>query len=302
MVKYKSKIKLIATVLVVIVLVILFFTTDLNKTINKMYLEFFTVTSTISSKDGLYVHFIDVDCADSILITDNDKNVLVDTGNESLRSKSVEYLKDNAITNLDLLILTHYDKDHVGSAVDIMNEIKVDRIIVPVGFTDESEDNELLFEIIDTANSLDIPFDEISAYQNINIGNYTLEIISPLIEYENSNDNSIVSRLIYKDTSFLLTGDIAKSEIDILNTYADISADVIKVAHHGSKSSSNEEFISAVDAKYAVISVGENYYGLPSYAVIDSFEQLGAKVLRTDESGSIVFYSDGSNLEYNTQY
>ena len=287
-------------VLIIIISVILYLFTDLSVKFRNDYFNFFSV-STINNKDGLYVHFIEVGCADSIFITDKNKNILIDTGNQSLRSRSLEYLKDNCINKLDVMFLTHYDRDHIGCAVDIMKEIKVDKIIVSNGFINQRKENNLVLSIIKTAKQRNVEIEEISAYNNIDIGDLTFEIFSPLIEYDDPNNNSIVSRLVYGDTSFLLTGDVAqKAEEDILSSYRDIKADVLKVAHHGSATSSTKEFIDAVGAKYAVVSVGDNYYGLPSYYVIDSIEQSGAKLYRTDISGTIVIYSDGESLKFFT--
>ncbi len=254
-----------------------------------------------SDKEGLYVHFIDVGSGDSIYINENESNILIDTGNSSLRSKSLEYLKDNNVTNLDLMILTHADIDHIGSAFDIISEIDVKKVVLPTNSLNSIEDNEEMKEIVDISIEKEIEVEEISAYSEINVGDLTFEIISPMIVYENDNDNSIVSILRYGEYSFMFTGDATKSENDIIATYGDLDIDILKVSHHGSRYSTSDEFLKTTTPEFSIISVGPNNYGLPTYDLIDRIEQTGSQVLRTDLHGNIVFFTDGEDLEYNTQ-
>ncbi|MGN0551517.1 MAG: ComEC/Rec2 family competence protein [Acutalibacteraceae bacterium] len=294
--KIKRKLPLIAVSILLIIGVALSISEALGIPVFGNLNGIFTVQYKNSCKQGLYVHFIDVGCADSVLITENNNNILIDCGNASLRSRSLEYLKDNNIKSLDLLILSHTDKDHIGSAQDIIDKINVNKIIYPIKAENESEDDSVLTSLISRAESLNIPYSELTAPQHLKVGDLTLHILSPLKQYKASNDTSLVIRMEYKNTSFLFTGDAQKAEYDILESGADIKSDVLKVAHHGSKTSTGDGFLKAVSPEYAVISVGNNIYGLPSYEIIDKIEQTGAKVLRTDKSGSIVFYSDGEKL------
>ena len=296
MIQYKCK-RFIRILTVILLAVVLILATYTNNNVQNFLNSYFTIASTDSNKSGTYVHFIDVGCGDSILITNNSNNILIDTGNEFLRSKSLEYLKDNNIDKLDILMLTHSDKDHIGSAVDIIKEISVGKIIVPKGFKEKYDEKELVYDILQISKDMKIEIEEITAYQTFNFCDCNIEILSPMQEYDNSNDNSIVSKLTYKEVSFMLTGDIVKAEDDIVKSYKDIECDVLKVAHHGSRYSSSQEFIRAVNPKYAVISVGDNSYGLPSYEIIDLLEQNNIKVYRTDISGTVVFYTDGKNIK-----
>ena len=133
--------------------------------------------------------------------------------------------------------------------------------------------------------------------ESLQLGQMQLTVLAPLKAYSSSNNNSLVVKLTYKSNSFLFTGDAEKqSEQDILESGADVHADVLKVGHHGSKSSSTKAFLQAVSPQYAVISVGDNSYGLPKRTVIRRMEKQNIQVYRTDVYGTVVFYSDGSTV------
>ena len=132
----------------------------------------------------------------------------------------------------------------------------------------------------------------------------TLNFISPTKEYSNRNDNSLVLKVIYGEISFLFTGDISEMvEEDLLNSDIELKSDVLKVAHHGSKTSSDLDFLKTVSPDYAVISVGaDNSYNHPNGAIITRLESLDAEVYRTDNNGSITFYIEDGELKPLTEY
>ena len=144
--------------------------------------------------------------------------------------------------------------------------------------------------------------EEASVGEIYNIGGAELESMAPVKKYDDSNDSSVVIKLTYKDHSFLFCGDIEKdAEKDICDSGADISADVLKVAHHGSATSSSEDFLDEVSADYAVILTGPDKNNLPRAEVLNRLESYGMDILRTDHDGTILFSSDGKNMDILTE-
>lgn len=233
------------------------------------------------------VTYLDVGQGDSIFIKypHNQGNILIDTGGivnsdyQVAINKTIPYLKSFGVTKLDYLILTHGDYDHMGEAINLVNNFKVDNVIFNCGpiNTLEKELNKLLKE------------KQIPSYYCINkisIKNNKLEFLNTK-HYDNENDNSNVIYTNYNNYRFLFMGDAGLSkEKDILKKYNLESIDFLKVGHHGSNTSSSEEFITNIHPKYSLISVGKNNkYGHPKESVLEVLSN--SKVYRTDLNGSI---------------
>ncbi|MBQ9429771.1 MAG: MBL fold metallo-hydrolase [Clostridia bacterium] len=245
------------------------------------------------------VHFIDVGQGDCAAVESADGNILIDAGTPECEDDLLEYLEENGLTEFVYAIFTHPHSDHIGSAAAVLNACKVERVLLGNGVSTGSIYKKLL-QTIDKGGqkvSLAKPGDEIS------LGKMKIEIFAPVTTYEDLNNSSIVFRLSYGDFSVLFTGDAEKeAETDILRTAADISADVLKVGHHGSSSSTSEKFLKAVAPKLAVISLAEdNSYGHPHKEVLRRLSKYGVEVLRTDERGSIVLTTNGSQIEVYTE-
>lgn len=265
-----------------------------------------TVSSDTSSEqlepsqiiDGdLTISYLDIGQGDSIFVQlPNEESILIDAGNKGDSSKIIQYIKDSGEDTLDYVIATHPHADHIGSMAEVIDSFEVKNIYMPkVAHTSQTYEN-LLDTIsekgmtIDTAKAGKIIFD----YDGIKA-----QFLAPNSEnYSDLNNYSAVVLLTYNDTRFLFTGDAeSESEDEILENGFDVSADVLKVGHHGSKSSSTKRFIKAVKPKYAIISVGEgNRYGHPDMAALDIFQENNAEIWRTDEKGTIVVTSDGRNI------
>lgn len=246
---------------------------------------------------GLSVHIIDVGQGDSILVRCEGKNMLIDGGVPDETSTVENYLENQKVARLDYVVGTHPHEDHIGGLVDVIKNYDVGTIIMS-----DAETTTKTFENL--LNAIALKNKKITRAvpgNNYTLGGAKFTILAPLRKYDDLNDMSVVIRLVYKKRSFLFTGDASKeSEEDMLAKGENLTADVLKVGHHGSSTASTEEFLKAVNPKYAAISVGAgNSYGLPNTSVVSRLKNMGITTLRTDINGTIVFYSDGNKITYN---
>lgn len=256
----------------------------------------------LANEDRLQVHFIDVGQGDAIFIrTPDDKNILIDSGDNNAESKTVGYLKSNGVGTIDYLIATHPDTDHIGAMDKVVYAFDIGYFSMPIieGIDTKNYDN-----LMTAIESKDITNTALHYSDVVKLSDEVyFEVLSPIKGkfYENNNGYSIIIRLVYGDTSFMFTGDGERvNEEDMIISGKDISSDVLKVGHHGSSSSSSMEFLASVDPKLAIISSGkDNKYGHPHKEVINNLEQLDIKYLNTAIEGDIVVTSDGKKIEVN---
>ncbi|MCL2694584.1 MAG: MBL fold metallo-hydrolase, partial [Oscillospiraceae bacterium] len=244
------------------------------------------------------VHFIDVGQGDCALIITPEASVLIDSGERNYANVVINYIRAQGVEKLDYIVASHPHSDHIGGIGSIINTLGADRIIMP-DVKDSLTPTTTAFEsMIDSIidNGTEVIFAEQGMFFNLGSG-AAMEIIAPLRQYDKMNDNSVVVRFIHPAGVFLFTGDIEKeAENDITDSGLDISADVLKVAHHGSRTSSAAKFVNAVGGDYAVISVGSpNQYNHPTDDVLNRLTLRSYQILRTDLHGHIVFdcTSDG---------
>ena len=245
----------------------------------------------------MYVHYINVDQGDSILIQVNNKNLLIDSGPKSHKRQLIKYLNSLGISSLDYVIATHPHDDHIGNMNTIINTYEVRSFYAPKVYS-YTKSFEQMIEALKTKNLKIIPIQR--GCNTINLGNQTLtEVFSPINdEYDNENNYSAVIKISFGNTSFLFTGDAEKEIEDKLSSlHDDISSDVLKIAHHGSSSSTTESFLTSVNPKYAVISAGRNnIYGHPDKETLSKLKKYNINILRTDIQNNITFISDGSKI------
>jgi beta-lactamase superfamily II metal-dependent hydrolase len=241
------------------------------------------------------VHFIDVGQGDCALILSQNTAVLIDSGDSQFADFVVDYIKRMGVTELDLIITSHPHADHIGGMAKIINNIGTKRLIMP----DKAHDTNTFLRMLDAIEDNNVDVGYAKAGEVIDFGNFELQIIAPVIEFDSINDSSVAVRLVHGSNSFLFTGDMeTKAEDDLLERKADVSADVLKVSHHGSRTSSQRLFLDAVNGDYAVISVAEgNIHNHPNDDVLRRLEVTGYRILRTDELGTIVFISNSEGLE-----
>jgi len=244
----------------------------------------------------LKIHFLDVGQADSILIElPNKKNILIDAGNNADSEYISSYINTLGIKQFDLVIGTHPHEDHIGSLDTIINNYTVKQIIMPKVPANTKTFEDVLTSIAAKNLKITAPIPE----QTYIYDNAKLTILAPnSTEYADVNNYSVVTKLEYGENSFLFTGDAENiSENEILLKKFDIKADLLKVGHHGSNSSTTSEFLKAVNPTHAVISCGkDNKYGHPNTETIDILNSNNIGVYRTDEVGAIIATSDGKNI------
>ena len=244
----------------------------------------------------LSAHFIDVGQADSTLVRLPDgKTMLIDAGDNKTGIKAVAYLNNLGIERIDYLVATHPHADHIGGMADVINDFDIGRVYMP----DVTTNTKTFESMLDAIEKKNISVTKATAGVNIFTGDgISADIIAPNSPtYKEMNNYSAVVRLVYGNTAYLFMGDAETLSEDEIT--ADVRADVLKVGHHGSDTSSGENFILRVSPRVAVISVGEgNSYGHPKDEVIDRLRGSGATVFRTDKDGTVVIGSDGKNIIY----
>lgn len=247
------------------------------------------------------IHFIDVGQADAAVILCDDEVLMIDGGNVADSSLVYSYLtKTLGINHIDYMIATHAHEDHVGGLAGALNACTVSTVYSPV----ENYDSEAFLSfrnyVEKQGKRITIP----TIGDEFKVGSATVQFLSAGKGYSNTNDTSIVVRITYGDTSFIFTGDAEwEAEHDMVDAFFDLSADLIKVGHHGSDSSSSYVFLREVMPQYAVISVGaDNSYGHPTENVLSRLRDVGAVVYRTDLMGNIVCHSDGERLTFETEH
>ncbi|ENZ35856.1 MULTISPECIES: ComEC/Rec2 family competence protein [Clostridium] len=247
----------------------------------------------------MYVHYINVDQGDAILIQVNNKNLLIDSGPKSHKKQLVKFLNDLNISKLDYVIATHPHEDHIGNMNTVLNSYKVQSFYAPkvYSYTKSFE------QMIDSLKSNNLKITPIKRGCNtINLGFQTnVEVFSPINDtYDNENNYSPVIKISFGNNSFLFTGDAEKEiEDKLILLNDDLKADILKVSHHGSSSSTSDSFLNRVSPKYAVISVGKNnIYDHPNDTIISKLNTYNIDILRTDIQNNITLISDGTNISY----
>jgi len=247
----------------------------------------------------LQVHYIDVGQGDSaLLISPDGETMLIDAGKPSAADTIVSYIKDLGIDQLDYMVITHLHDDHYGSATSVIEKIGVDSVFLNGAEADNSSERKL-FSCIEDNNCDAIT---VSAGYTMSMGEVAINVLGPVsLTDKGGNNDSIVMKVTYENSSFLFTGDAEKEEeAAILEKYGSfVSADVLKAGHHGSSTSSSEEFITQVSPSVAIISCGTgNSYGHPHQSTLDRYAAHRIEVYRTDLLGAVILASDGEKIMY----
>lgn len=256
--------------------------------------------STKQSLEEMEVHFIDVGQGDATLIKCGDSAMLIDAGENDKGTAIQNYLRKQGVKSLDYLIVTHPDADHCGGADVIITKYDIDTIIMP----NYAKDTATYRDVVKAMDYKRYKATDPVVGDTYKLGDAEFTIIAPNSEDygDEANNYSVGILLRHGNKKFVFTGDAEEeAETDIVNNKLDISADVLQVGHHGSKTASTKKFIDAVKPTYAVISCGEgNSYGHPHAATLNTLRAAGVKLFRTDEQGSIVATSDGKKITWNT--
>lgn len=253
----------------------------------------FNPISPLSTKN-IMIHFIDVGQGDAILIQANNKNLLIDSGPNN--KKTFSYLKNQGINTLDYVIATHPHDDHIGSMAKIINTFNIHSFYAPK-VTNNTDSFRDMLNALSNKNLKLIPA---KAGLKINLGdNINCTILSPINDYyKELNNYSVVLKISYNNTSFIFMGDAEIcNEEELIKSGYSLKADVLKVGHHGSNSSTSPWLLAEVKPKVAVISSGkDNEYGHPNKEVINKLYKENISLYRTDIDGSIILESDGNKI------
>jgi len=238
-----------------------------------------------------FVKIIDVGQGDSILIYSNGYSALIDTGLEEAGLDVCLELEKCGIEKLDVLLLTHLDSDHTGSIASIISNFGVSNLILPELSVESEGITRAELAINAITQSKGNVFTAVSG-MNFRIGEFEFTILASFPNMPDENNRSVISVAEIDGKKFLFTGDMeAKAEKALLSEGLNLKCDVLKVGHHGSSTSSSKSFLNKVKPKYAAISVGaDNMYGHPHREVLAAFENIDAKVYRTDINGDITFF------------
>ena len=253
---------------------------------------------TIQAEDVLLrVDFLNVGQADCALLSTKGHYMVIDGGNNGDADTILSYLEGQGVEKLDAVVGTHPHEDHIGSLDAIINHFDVDAVYMPkIMHTSKTFE-----DVLDAVANKGLKIKSPDPGDTIDFNGLEIEVLGPQREYKDFNNNSIVLKVNAGETAFLFTGDAEETaEKDILQADYDLQADVLKVGHHGSSTSSSQAFLQAVKPKYAVISVGVgNSYHHPEEEALQRLQSIGAEIYRTDLQGNIVCTTDGKNIAFN---
>ena len=245
------------------------------------------------------VHFVDVGQADCALVVCDGQYMLIDGGNAEDSDLVYTYLKEQDVTHLDYLVATHLHEDHIGGLSSAPYAATIGTALAPETSGTTKVSKNLVKSLATRDVELTIP--EIGS--EFLLGSARVRVLGPVKKYSDTNDTSLVLAVDYGQTTFLFTGDMEReAELDLVESGANLSATVLKVGHHGSSSGTSYPFLREVMPQYAVISVGEgNSYGHPHEEPLSRLSDAETTIYRTDHSGTIIAYSDGTTVTFETE-
>jgi len=265
--------------------------------------ELFSETGLRSNSDAkdqpFSVHFIDVGQGDCIFIKAKNGNILIDAGKPGNSETIIRYLRNYNVSKLDYVIITHPDSDHIGSMPEVIDAFDVSNIIMSRIKKENLPTTKLFEKLLLTIKASNAKVYAANSGDKYVLGDTTMTVLGPVTQDAELNNMSVVVRIVFGKTSFLMTGDAEfKEENGIIQKYDTLlKSDVLKAGHHGSKSSSSAAFLNKVMPQVVIISCGKNNpYGHPNIEALDRFSAIGAEVYRTDKVGTIVIGSNGTTL------
>ncbi len=255
-----------------------------------------------ANQNHLTIHIIDVGNADAILIKNGDRSMLIDAGENGDGDDVVAFLRRKGVQSLDYAIATHPDADHIGGMDIVINEIPVAKFIMSIMPTSITPTTKTYIDLLKALDQNNLKITKAVPGKSYMLGNSRFTILGPVTEFNSTNDMSVICRLEFGKQRFLFMGDAEKrAENSLLESNIDLKADFIKLGHHGSDTSSQKEFLKAVNPRYAVICCGAgNRYGHPHVKTLALLKELNISYYRSDLNGNITVISDDNKITVNT--
>lgn len=257
------------------------------------------VTAKADGQGDMAVHFIDVGQGLAILVQSGGENLLYDGGNRSHADEVVQYLKNQQVETINYMISSHYDEDHLGGLVKCLDNFEVEHVLG----SDYVHTSDLFNTFMNTATAHAIIVEYPSVGDTYEFGTGSFTVMAPDGISQNSNDNSVVIRLVNGNNSFMFMGDAEEtSEQDMISTGMNLDCDVLSLGHHGSASSTSWDLLEAASPSWAVISCGlNNSYGHPAAETMGKLSDMDIPVFRTDDQGTVIALSDGNTISWNQE-
>ena len=254
------------------------------------------VTAKAAGQGDMAVHFIDVGQGLAILVQSGGENLLYDGGNRSHADEVVQYLKNQQVETINYMISSHYDEDHLGGLVKCLDTFEVEHVLG----SDYVHTSDLFNTFMNTATAHAIIVEYPSVGDTYEFGTGSFTVMAPDGISQNSNDNSVVIRLVNGNNSFMFMGDAEEtSEQDMISTGMNLDCDVLSLGHHGSASSTSWDLLEATSPSWAVISCGlNNSYGHPAAETMGKLSDMDIPVFRTDDQGTVIALSDGNTISW----
>lgn len=257
------------------------------------------VQPTDAATKEMRVHFINVGQGDGIYIkAPNGEDIIIDAGNKD-GSDVVAYLKKQKVGDIEIMIATHPDADHLGGLDEVLKAYKVKSVYAPK----VSHTTLAYKDFLSAVKREGLTIKTASKGVRLPLKGVTGTFVAPVKSYSVSDLNnwSAVLKLVYNKKSFLFTGDAeSKSETDMIKSKQNLTANVLKVGHHAASTSTSSTFLKAVKPQFAVISVGKNSYGHPTSTILSRLKSAKVTTLRTDKSGHIIFTTNGTTMSVKT--
>ncbi len=293
----KKKINKILNTIIILLLVLISLAYTKKELVNNKENTNEKTVSTLKTNSNLEVYYFDVGQADSILIRENDNNILIDAGNNEDGEKLVNYLKNDLnIEKFNMVVGTHPHEDHIGGLDNVIDSFDIDTILMP----NATSTSKIFENVLDSIEKKDYKITVPKINEEFNYNNINIKVLYTGTDEKDLNNTSIVLKLTYQNNKFLFMGDAtSKVEKKLLNE--DIKSDVLKIGHHGSEYSTTKNFLDKVNPQYAIIEVGKNNtYKHPKETTLDKLNKKNIKIYRTDIDGTIKVTSDGNNLKFET--
>ena len=249
------------------------------------------------------VYYLDVGQSDCTIVICDEKVLMIDCGTYNQLNTIRQSIHTLEIDKIDYMLITHQHDDHMGSAIDLLDDMAVENLIMPKLTKTNNVSSKTYNVLINTINNKNINKIPAQDCKSFMLGEALVEILSPTVQSNNLNNMSVVLKITYGDTEFLFQGDAeSKIENDLLQSGYDIDVDVLKSGHHGSKTSSTDKYIDATSPEIAIISSGyANNYGHPNATVLERLEKEGVTTFSTFPHGDIAVASDGETITVYTQ-